>query len=223
MLRLAWRLPQQLAAQDYIVTLDTSSLELQPGYTYAIDFVFSPGGPSSNIATVSQIDFGGGVGDPSSILTSGSVTGDGQSQPIVLSASGGYAEFTEVFTPGSQLQFSLNVTKQSDNSPPYEMDLDSFYFNILYGTCPNPCYNGFSNIATNNLNDSFLEIDTNPGGQQMVCASYSTDPNFPNICAPTVVGTVVATPAPGSLILALFGLSALAVSRILRRQKGAVL
>jgi hypothetical protein len=227
-----WMLPAILAVSwllavpgacwaQFTVTLDTS--KLNSTYTYAIDYQFSLGGAStSNMAIVNGISFGtgGSAGSGSTLQTIGSVTGNLQSQPIVLSGtSGGFADFTEDFTPGNQLQFSVNVS----NLPQTGGNSDTFVFDLLY---LDPTY-GWLNIATDNTNNNyaFLEIDTNAGGPLTVIASASIDSNF-TLLAPDVVSDAVSNaPAPSSFCLVLSSLCCLLIrmpALVIRRLRTAV-
>jgi len=185
----------------YVVTVDTSGLSA--GYTYAIDFQFALGGSSTlNDAVVNGITFGAGgsAGDASTIQTTGDVAGDLQDEPITLSGDqGGYAEFLQSFTPGSQLQFGVNV----GNMPQTDGGLDTFTFAILYYDSNGNLYN----IATDNpnFNDAFVEIDTGSAAFPSTIASQSVDPTFP---VPTSeVTAVTLVPEPGALCLFLCGFS----------------
>jgi hypothetical protein len=190
---------------DETVQIDTSGLS--PGFTYAIDFQFALGGPStSNMATLYGIDFGigGSAGSSGSIQTFGSVTGNLQSQPITLSGtSGGFAEFTQNFNPGNQLQFTLNMT----NNAQLGGNSDTFVFDLQY---LDPSSGNWFQIPTSNpnFNNALVEADTDPNGQGQLTfiASSSTDPNFP---VPTP--NVQPVPTPGSLNLALVGMAALII------------
>ena len=204
---------------DLEVTVDTSALPT--GYTYAIDYQFALGGPStSNTATVYGFGFGigGSAGDPSTVQTTGAVTGTLQSAPVTLSgATGGFAEFTQNFTPGTKLTFDLGVT----NSPLSAGQQDTFTFGLLYY---DPSAGGFVNIATGNPNgnNSFLEIDTSSasGGSLTVIASTSQgyDPTF-SVPAPTV--QVIGVPEPSGVLAALAGLPCMGMLLGLARRRRA--
>jgi hypothetical protein len=220
LLRLCFTLVCLLAASttaraDFDVAIDTSSLSLS--YSYMIELQFSQGGlNTSNTATVYGINFGtGSAGALSTATTSGSVTGNLLSLPIVMSfypnTSYQSDDFTQAFTPGNTLQFSVSMTNYAETPGSY----DTFGIDILYY---DPHLNYWLPIATNdyNTNGIFLfEADTPGGGNPGPYASVNS-----SFVIPTP--DVVATPAPSSLCLFLLGLPVLMLSRrlptILRRE-----
>jgi hypothetical protein len=193
---------------QFSVTLDTAGLS--SAYSYAIEYQFALGGAGTgNTAAVSGITFGtgGSAESAGSVQTIGSVTGDLQSQPIVLSGiSGGYADFTQDFTPGSQLQFTVKMSNLSQTGG----NSDTFIFDLLY---LDPSSGNWYQISTNNpnFNNALLEIDTSPFGvgQPSYIASDSNDPNF-TLPAPD---TMLTAPAPSTFCLLLTGLPALILFR----------
>ncbi len=195
-------LPATGRADVFNVTLDTSGLS--SSYTYALDFSLAAGGPNmNNTATVSGLTLGGGsagallAGEPM-----GDVSGDLQHLPINLfEDAGGFSDLAQQFTPGSQVQFRVDLT----NNPQPNGGQDQFTFAILY---LDPAGSGhFFNIPTDNpnFNNAFVEIDTNASGAPTFIGSQSTDPtDFP-------VPRAVDVPEPATLALFALALGGLAV------------
>jgi hypothetical protein len=201
-------LPAPCRAGLFTVTLNTSGLPA--GTTYALDFTLAAGGPNTNnTATITPVTFGAGgsAGPGSSVQRTGHVTGDLQHLPITLFEDvGGFGDFVQDFTPGSQLQFTVNLTT---NPQPPGFGQDSFTFGVLY---LDPGSGNFFNIITNdpNLNDAFAEIDLNASGPPNARGFKSTDPLFPNV--PTATVLAVNVPEPSTLALFLVGASVAALA-----------
>ncbi len=200
-------------ADFFQVTLDTS--QLSGSYTYAIDFTLAAGGPNTNnTATITGLTLGGGsagallAGEPV-----GHVSGDLQNLPITLfEDQGGFADLAQEFTPGSQIQFTVDVT----DNPQLNGNLDQFTFALLY---LDPAGSGnFFNIPTDNpnFNDAFVEIDTGGSGPPSGIGSQSTDQaDFP---IPQAEVQATAVPEPSAVILFLLGGATIALGRWRRRR-----
>ncbi len=120
-----------LADVIYNVSLDTSPLIGDAAGPFSLDFQFTDGSGTSdgnNTVALSNFDFGagGGTGSPA---TSGSVSGDLTSS-VTLIDSQFFNEFTQTFTPGAALDFTVDLTTNVDaGGVP-----DEFTFAILDNT-----------------------------------------------------------------------------------------
>lgn len=136
----------------YNVSLDTSPLIGNAAGPFSLDFQFTDGSGTNdgnNTVTLSNFDFGagGGTGSPA---TSGSVSGD-LTSGITLIDSQFFNEFTQTFTPGAALDFTVDLTTNVDaGGVP-----DEFTFAILDNTG--------AEIPTLGLFDTLLlaDIDSN--------------------------------------------------------------
>jgi len=115
----------------YDVSINTSPLISNAAGPFSLDFQFTDGsgtGDGNNTATVSNFTFGAGsaTGTPT---TSGTVSGD-LTSGFSLTDSNFFNEFTQTFTPGNELTFTVDLTTNVDaGGVP-----DEFSFDILDST-----------------------------------------------------------------------------------------
>lgn len=105
-------------------TLDTSSLSGTDAY---LTFSFINHDSASNSTTVSDFLTDGTLGDASTILTDGDVTGGLIPGPVTLSDTSLRNEFLQLITLGNQVSFILTLTENAPSGMPY----DSFSFFLL--------------------------------------------------------------------------------------------
>lgn len=159
----------------YNVSLDVAPLIGAPTGPFYADFQFTDGsgiGDGNNSAVVNNFHFGSG-GPAGSPVTFGSVTGDLGSS-ITLTDNEFFNEFTQPFTPGDFLRFTVTLT-----SNPESIDVpDQFSFAIL---------------------DS-----TGAGGPMLVADINSINPallGYPSDALSLSAPTISAVPEPSSLWL----------------------
>ena len=119
---LAAPLPASATALKF--TLDTSSLL---GTVGQLAFDFLNYDPASNSVTVSNFLTDGTLGDASTIITEGDVTGTLSPGPVTLTDTDFFNEFRQAITLGNQLSFILTLTENAPSGSP----LDSFSFFLL--------------------------------------------------------------------------------------------
>lgn len=110
----------------YDVSVNTNSL----GSGTSAAFTLIPGGaPVTNMATISDITFGGGsagTGCPVPVQPCAqNATGDLTSS-IVLNDAAGYSQFVESFSPGATLSFVVDLTTNAPSDPSLFPDLFGF-------------------------------------------------------------------------------------------------
>ncbi len=186
------------------VSLNTTPLMGHPAAPFSVDFQLNDGsgiGDANNTATINNFAFGGGAPAGSPTLTGGA-SGD-LSGTITLTDSSFLNEFFQEFTPGSTLDFEVQLTTNVDAGP----TPDQFSFAILDST--------LTEIPTLGPGDAFLIVDinsTNPSIQ-----TFASDPSTPpagggsgiSISAPQVQ----VVPEPTVLMLLVIGLGGLLVAR----------
>lgn len=182
---------------SYIVTLNTSPLVGHAAAPFSLDFQFTDGqgtGDSNNTIALSNFAFGSGgsaTGIPS--LTNGASGSLGTAVALIDSAF--FNEFTQGFTPGSQLSFLLQFTNNVDPGP----TPDEFSFAILDNS-------GFE-IPTLNFASALIVIDIDSASPTV--QTFSTDPNVSpfggggpiDMAAAQVTPVTSAVPEPSSAIL----------------------
>jgi hypothetical protein len=188
-----------MADQIFNVTLNTMPLVGHPAGPFSVFLVFTDGdgiGDANNTATISNINFGGGsaLGGP---ILFGGASGSLETG-ISITDSSFLSFFSEPFSPGSQLSFSLALTTADDlgGTP------DRLTFSIVY--------NFGSPIPTlAPAGDFFLGADLGSTGP--IFDAYGSDPsraptdgNPVSISAPTIT-LVSPVPEPSSIVLLLTG------------------
>jgi hypothetical protein len=195
-------------------TILTGALQGDPAAPFSLDFQLNDGsgaGDANNTAVLSGFLFGAGGGPVGSAALAGGATGDLGSS-VQITDSGFLNEFTQGFTPGSQLQFQLFLSTNVDagGTP------DQFSLAILDSSG--------AQVPALSFFDVFVEIDldsTNPTIQ-----TFASDPSRNtvaggapiNLAEPTFTSGSP-TPEPGSIFLAGCALVTMALRRRVLRQK----
>jgi len=168
---------------SFLVTLDTTSLQSKG--PFEIDFTLTNGGsPNVDQVMISNISLGtdGSAGSP--IVLKGGASGDLNSgvtltDPVLLN------DFTQTFTPGSKLMFTVNLTTAANTPTP-----DNFSFSILDNT-GTPLRTSDPSGA-----DTLLNLDiTGPSPTINMYGSTTA-----GLSAPTVT-LINGVPEPASLVL----------------------
>lgn len=181
----------------YYVTLDTSALAANnPGQgPFTVDFQLNDGssgdGINNNTAIVRSFNLYGGSLTPGTSGATGSVSGD-LSSSLKLTDNGFLDDFSQQFTPGNMLSFTLDLTTNVSSSE--QLTPDEFSFAV------------YSNNNTQTA--SVLTIDIT-GSNPVVTSIGGSLGNGVPVPGPTV--NTVPEPASLSLLFGL-GLGALAVS-----------
>src|SRR5689334_16412724 len=112
----AWAMTASAARADFLtyrVTLDTTSLQSQPGQgPYYLDFQFNDGsgnGDGNNTVVISHLALGGG-----SLVGPGVPTGGASgslSSAVTLSDSQFFNDFNQQFAPGGSLSFQVSLSQ----------------------------------------------------------------------------------------------------------------
>ena len=160
------------------VTVDTSQLVAHPAGPFYLAFQLTDGsgaGNSSTVAILSNFQLGGGSPSGSPALTGGASGDIGSS--VTLTDSSFLNFFSQQFTPGSMLTFTLSLTGQVEaGSTP-----DHFAFSILDQTLkPIPTKGGL-------FFDVFLAIDLDSASP--VLLTFASDPQR----LPVAGGNAIAT------------------------------
>jgi hypothetical protein len=181
------------------VSLDTAPLVGHPAAPFYLDFQLNQGsGPSpSNTAVLSDFAFSGGAPTGSPFLIGGAAGDLGTGATITDSAFS--SEFIQEFSPGTQLQFNIDLTTNPETNPP--MIPDQFSFAILDST--------FSELPTLDPSGSntFLTIDIDSSFPTPL--GFGSDPGRPpaggglsiDIGPPMVITSAVSEPP--SFVLAM--------------------
>src|SRR5262249_39361113 len=154
-----------------------------------------------NSVVLSNFSFGGGAAVGSGTPVNGA-SGSLQSS-VNLTDSNFFNEFTQRFTPGTQLGFQLSSTTNVDAG----LNPDQFTFAILDST-------GVE-LTTHSFFDVFAELDINSANPPLLTFASDTTrvPNAGgpalNIAAPTA--TPLTTPEPNTLALLAIGCAVLGV------------
>lgn len=119
-----WATPLPASATALQFTLDTSSLS---GTVAQLAFDFIDYDPASNSVTVTDFFTDGTLGDASTMITEGGVTGTLIPGPVTLTDTDFFNEFRQAITLGNQLRFILTLTENAPSGSP----LDSFSFFLL--------------------------------------------------------------------------------------------
>ncbi len=205
--------PACVQATTYQVSLDTSPLVGSAAGPFSVSFQMSDGsgtGDGNNAAILSAFMFGTGASSGSPLLI-GSALGD-LSSGVVFTDASGIAFFAQTFTPGSVLQFQLDLTTNVDGGP----IADAFTFFILDSTLtalPTTAGAPFDMLAEIDIDSANPTVMTFAGDTSR-SPSAGGDPI--GLSAPTFVSTV---PEPNSALLALpVGLLAMLRLRVYRRR-----
>ncbi len=170
------------------VSVDTSLLIGRIDGSFAIDFVLINGsGTAPGVVTIDNFDFGGGMptGSPSTL---GGAGGD-LSSSVTLRDTSFLNNFSQGFSPGTLLRFTVTSTTDVDAPIP-----DRFTFSILDGT-------GLPIATTDPTGaDALLAFDLT--GDRPTIETFGAR-GF-NLGPPTV--TIQAVPEPSSLVLFCIGL-----------------
>jgi hypothetical protein len=202
--------PAARADFHYNVQMNTSSLIGHVAGPFSLDFQLIDGdGVANNTVTLTNFVFGGG--SPSGAPTlSGGASGD-LSSAVALTDTTFLNEFTQGFTPGNTLSFSLTTTNAFAGSGVP----DAFSFAILDRTG--------AELPTASPSGAFLQSDFGGLGGPTV-QTFASDPNT----APAGGGSALTIPAPTVQIVganaapeptpaALLGATALPLLGLLRR------
>jgi len=197
----------------YSVTLDTSALLANnpADAPFLVDFQLNDnsGDVNNNTATISDFMLGGGSLDDTMIGTSGQVTGNlDSSAPLIIGDAGTLDDFNQVFTPGAQISFMLDLT--TNNVTTAEMTTpDEFSFTVFSDI--NSFAPDTSAILSIDITGYPPTVSTDTGGT----VSGQSQPFAPVLQSPSG-----AVPEPSTLSLMAFGLVGLAVGRRRQRQAG---
>jgi len=176
----------------YDVSLDTSPLIGHPAGPFALEFQFNDGsgtGDANNVISISNFSLSGGklTGPPQA---NGGASGD-LSSLVTMTDSSFFNQYVEAFTPGTLMNFRLQITANVDSGG----TPDEFSMSILD--------NSGSEIPTLGRGASLLIIDINSSNP--IPSAFASDTTrsphaggFPiSLSAPVVteVGTSVPEPA----------------------------
>ncbi len=203
----------QADTTSFDVTLNTSSLS----GTQTLLFGITDGdGVADNSVTLANFNFGAGSPLGSASISGTGISGD-LASGIALDDSGFSALFSQQFTVGSSLSFLLNTSNAFTSGTP-----DAFAMYLCDADVSN-CYS--DDISTGAL------LVLNLTGSPLTPASFvlngSAEPDLsePVVTVPTGTGTGMGTgtgnnnvPEPSSMLLALCGLTGLAL--VLGRKTG---
>jgi hypothetical protein len=190
------------------VSLDTAPVAGHPAAPFFLDFQLNPGsGPApGNTAVLGDFTFSGGAPAGSPFLIGGA---SGDLGTGVTITDGAFSnEFIQQFTPGTQLQFTLDLTTNPATNPP--MIPDQFSFAILDST--------FTEIPTLDPSGSNTFLTINIDSSSPTSLVFGSDPSQspagggpPLDIGPPVVTSAV--PEPASFVLAMIGVAIWQVSR----------
>jgi hypothetical protein len=176
---------------EYMVTVNTSSQELQSGY---IDFQFNPGAMTTQAANADVANFmTDGVLDPAA-PDNGSVGEVSGMLPgtVTLMNSENPNEYTEGMTFGTTITFDLVLYGPAINNPNGDGG-GSFFLDFFDD-------NG-NTLFTNNPEGFVLEVDVNPDGST-TATTFPDENGGPSVV--TLSGPVF-VPEPSSMALLLCG------------------
>jgi hypothetical protein len=194
----------QIARADTVVnvSVDTSSLGATPGAE--IFFILTDGsgtGDANNTATLTNFALGlGSVGAVDSLNSTGNVTGS-MTTGVTLVDGSFLNVFGQLFTPGTSLSFSLDLTSKVDSSG----TPDQFSMVILDSTgnpLPNSDPLGFGNLLVINI-DSANPVVNNYAPDLVTLGSAPPPPPPPP--------PPVTAPEPASFLLLATALGGLAI------------
>jgi len=157
----------------YRVTIATDALQGAPAGPFYVDFQLFDGtgaGNANTTVSLSNFNFGGGS-SVAGTFDAGGVSGSLDSN-ITLTDSSFYNEFYQGFTPGSTLQFDLQIS----SSPQGGVTPDSFAFAFLDSTLSN-----LPTLAPGSDVFSYVEIGD---GDPVVTNYASNDSIIPNAGGP---------------------------------------
>jgi hypothetical protein len=193
----------------YRFTVNTTPLIGDSAAPFYLDFQLTDGsgsGDGNNTAWLSNFNFHGGV-PMGATAGAGTFTGN-LSSSVSLSDRSFFNEFYQAFTPGSFLQFDLNLTTRVDSG----LFPDSFAFAILDSTLFNlPTLSGGSDV--------FASIDIT--GPSAVVHTFASNGSV----APAAGGPMIVLPAPTATAIpepstyGCFAAVALAFTAVLRLRR----
>jgi|SRR5665213_2368697 len=180
-----------------IFTMLTGPLAGDPAGPFSLDFQFNDGsgsGDGNNTAVLSNFLFGTGGGPLGAAALAGGTSGDLGSS-VSITDTGFLNEFTQGFTPGSQLQFQLSLTTNVDDGG----TPDQFSMAILDS-------NG-AQLPTLSFFDVFVEIDIDSADPSI--QTFASDPSRNTVAGGAPIDlsapdftSVSSAPEPGSIVLA---------------------
>lgn len=184
---------------EYQFTLNTAPLVSSPAGPFSLDFQLNDGSGTNdgnNTASLSSFSFGAGGGPSGSASLIGGASGD-LSSTVTIKDKSFLNDFTQGFTAGSSLSFTLNLTTNVDaGSVP-----DEFTFAILDSTG--------SELPTKSPLNVFSLVNIT---SKLQVQTFGSDPSRPPVAggspidtgAPTA--TLVNVPEPASFMLLAVGL-----------------
>ena len=191
-----------------LFTIDTGPLSGDPAGPFSLDLQLNDGSGTddgNNAAVLSGFTFGAGGGATGSATLAGGASGDLGSS-ITITDNSFLNEFTQGFTPGSQLQFQLSLsTNVDDGGTP-----DQFTMAILDSSG--------AQLPTLSFFDVFVEIDLDSADPAIQTFASDTSRNTVAGGAPVDLSeptftTVSSAPEPGSMVLAGCALLVVALCR----------
>jgi hypothetical protein len=184
---------ESAATTIYLVTWDTSPI--QAAGDFSLDFQFLDGdGVQNNTVVLSDFSFGAGGSASGAPSLLGGASGD-IATTITLVDQIFFNAFTQPFTPGSLLSFTLSLTTNGTGLPAP----DRFALGIIDSS-------GFS-LPTTGLAEEFLGIDLSVPLSISTFGSDTTRTGF-DIAAPSVQAIASPVPEPSSILLLVTGLGA---------------
>jgi hypothetical protein len=203
----AWGIPAAEANVAYTITLDTAPLIGHAAGPFSLDFQLTDGsgtGDGNNTATLSHFLFGSGSAVGSPTLT-GAASGN-LSAGVTLTDTGFLNEFTQGFTPGSRLSFTLDLTTNVDGLTP-----DEFSLAILDNTGAELPTLSFGSLGIDVF--TLIDIDSAHPAVQTYASDATRSPAGGGsgiaLAEPTATPVSSNVPLPGTLALMVTGLGVL--------------
>lgn len=191
--------PAQAASLTYQVHVDTTSLSGTQGY---LDLQFNPGGLDALAATASVTSF-----NPydSTLIPPAALTGDVSGElpaDVTLGNSGGFNDYFQELTFGSQLSFVLTLT--GDALSPASTPLSGTAFSLLLFAA-----DGFTPLLTVDPDGRLASLQIGPTG----AVSVETFAVAQGGVRAATVTAAAAVPEPSMLLLMAGGAAAMALRR----------